>query len=270
MTSRWGFRFLSAMAMLLILAACPPHRVDFGKDGEAKTASGLLKRVELTENSVISIKGDGKLGIDAPAGKGSVTLFVAVVHPASIHIEQLDFFGRPQGVLTTDGENFGLYDGAAGKFFRGPASAANLGRFLPLVIPPRELASLMMGRAPRIPYENATMSFDAERKVYLLKLTRGSVVQNLEVEPGSHRVLKSVITGLNTYDVEFADVETRGAISLPHKVILNAPQAKTRVELTWKDIAINEPPDLTMFDMTPLENVPVVDVDAEGRAVAPQ
>ncbi len=249
--------------------ACPPPRVNFGVDGEAKSAEDLLQRITAAENQVISLKGDGKLGVDAPQGKGSVTLFVAALHPQTLHFEQLDFFGRPQGVLTTDGTQFGLYDGTSGKYFRGPASAANLGRFLPLVIPPRELVSLMLGRAPRIPHESAALTFDAAANVYRLTLARGAVTQRLTVAPGSHRVLTSHVEGLKTYDVEFADIETVSNVPMPKKIIVNAEAAKTRLELSWKDIALNEAPDLTLFDMTPTEGVPVVDVDADGRAAQP-
>ena len=156
----------------LVLTACPRAAIDFGKDGEARSAEEVLKRVELTESQVIGLKGDARLSVDSPQGKGSVSLFVGVFHPAYIHIEQLDFFGKPQGVMTTDGTNFGLYDAQAGRFLHGPATAPNLGRFLPLVIPPRELASLLLGRAPRIDFESATMSVDAEHRAYVLTLTK--------------------------------------------------------------------------------------------------
>ncbi len=257
------------LLIAVLLSACPPKRVSFGAQGEAKSVDELLARITAAENTVISLKGDGKLGVDSPQGKGSVAIFAAALHPQTIHFEQLDFFGRPQGVLTTDGETFGLYDGASSTFFRGPASAQNLGRFLPLVIPPRELVSLLLGRAPRIPHEKAELTFDTDKNVYRLTLHRGVGVQVLEVAPDSNRVLSSRIQNINAYDVEFADLELLAGVTVPKKITLNSTTAKTRLELSWKEIAVNEAPDLTMFDMTPPENVPVVEVDAEGKTVTP-
>ncbi len=248
------------------LTACPRLPIDFGKEGEARTAEEVLKRVELTESQVIGLKGDARLSVDSPQGKGSVALFVGVFHPAYIHIEQLDFFGKPQGVMTTDGTSFGLYDAQAGRFLHGPATAPNLGRFLPLVIPPKELASLLLGRAPRIAYESATMSVDAERRVYVLTLTHGSVVQHLEVDPVSARVLKSHVDGVSTYDVMFSDVTASGGVWYPKRVAIDSKAAQTHVELFTKDIALNEAPDLTLYEMTPPEGVPVIEVDEQGAA----
>lgn len=248
-----------------LLAGCPRPHLDFGKDGEAKSAEELLKRVAQAEAQVVALKGDGKLYVDSPQGKGSVGLFVAVAHPAFIHIEQLDFFNRPQGVLVTDGQDFGLYDAKEGKYFRGPASPANLGRFLPVVLPPAELTALMLGRAPRLPPESSELSVDEKLGVYVLTLKRGAVTQTLHVQPPSHRVVKSTVQGITAYDVEFGDIADYGAVTLPRKIQLVAPSAKTTVELTWKDVTVNEPPDLTLFDLSPPEDVPVVDVDAQGN-----
>src|SRR3954471_18926009 len=86
----------------LLLCACPT-RVDFGKSGEPTSAEDLLKRVTVAESAVVSVKGEAKLRVDSPQLKGVVTLFAAVTHPAYVHLESLDFFGKPQGVLVSDG-----------------------------------------------------------------------------------------------------------------------------------------------------------------------
>jgi hypothetical protein len=249
----------------LLLLGCPRPHLEFGDDGEARSPEELLRRVAQAEAQVVALKGDGKLYVDSPQGKGSVGIFVAVAHPAYIHIEQLDFFNRPQGVLVTDGKDFGLYDAKEAKYYRGPASPANLARFLPLVLPPAELASLMLGRAPRLPPETSTLAVDERLGVYVLTLTRGPVTQVLHVRPPSNRVVKSTVAGLRAYDVEFSDIAAYGAVTLPRRIQLVAPSAKTTVELTWKDVTVNEPPDLTLFDLSAPEDVPVVELDEEGN-----
>lgn len=253
----------------LALSACPRPRVDFGKDGEPKSAEELLARVKYAESQIFSLKGDARLGVDSPQGKGSVTLFAAVTHPAYIHIEQLDFFGRPQGVLVTDGVRFGLYNSQDGKYYRGPASPANLGRFLPVVMPPAELAGVMLGRAPRIPIDTLAMRFDDRLQLFVLTITRGKVKQTLHVQPPSYRVVKSTAENLNVYELAFADLVTQGGVTLPKQASLDAKLSKTAVELVWKDVAINEAPDMTLYDFEPPEGVPVVEVDANGDPSQP-
>ncbi|MBL8915709.1 MAG: DUF4292 domain-containing protein [Archangium sp.] len=274
-------RFALLILPVAFLLGCPPRRVDFGKDGAPTSAKDLLARVNFAESQVFSLKGDGRLGVDSPQGKGSVTLFAAVQHPAFIHIEQLDFFGKPQGVFVTDGERFGLYMAQEGKFFRGPATAANLSRFLPIVMPPSELASVMLGRAPRIPIRSADQSagavdelemrFDDSLQLFVLTITRGKVRQILHVQPPSYRVVKSRAENLNAYELDFSDITTiePSGVTVPKTAALDARLAKTKVELVWKEMAVNEAPDMTLFDLAPPEGIPVVEVDANGDPSQP-
>ena len=258
-------RIAALIPVCLLIQACPPRLpVDFGKAGEAKSPAELLKRIDLAETTVVGVKGDGKLYVDTPRGKGSVAIFVGVQDPASVHLEQLDFFGKPQGVLVTDGKQFGLYLAEENRYYRGPASAANLARFLPVVLPPEELAALLLGRVPRMPAESQELRFDDQQGLYVLTLHRGAATQTLVVQPPSHRVIKSVVQGVRAYDVELGELTAFGGVTLPKKLILDVAQAKTHVELTYKDVTVNEPPDASLFDPTPPEGMPVVEVDEKG------
>lgn len=260
---------LTWLFISLSLLACPRRPIDFGRDGEPRTAEELLARVNYAEAQIVSLKGDARLGVDSPQGKGSVTLFAAVTHPAYIHLEQLDFFGRPQGVLVTDGTRFGLYNSQDGKYYRGPASPANLGRFLPLVMPPAELASVLLGRAPRIPVDALAMRFDDRLQLFVLTITRGNVKQTLHVQPPSYRVVKSTAENLNVYELAFGELSPFGGATLPKTINLDAKSSKTALELVWKEVAVNEAPDMTLFELEPPEGVPVVEVDANGDAATP-
>ncbi|MCA2980168.1 MAG: DUF4292 domain-containing protein [Myxococcaceae bacterium] len=261
-------RVSSPLILVGLLSGCPRlPPLDYGKGGPARDAADLLKRIEVAEAQVVSVKGDARLVVDAERGKGAVALFVAVLHPARLHLEQLDFFGRPEGVLVTDGDQFGLYDGKQRKYFRGPATAQNLARFLPIALPPRELAALLLGRVPRLPAETTTMSVDEATRRYRLTLTRGAVTQHLEVAPGSHRVTSSRVEGLDTYAVAASELTDFGAATLPRHLVLDVPRARLSVELVYKDVVVNEPPELTLFELEPPEGVPVVEVQADGQVV---
>lgn len=251
---------------LLGLTACPKRIADFGKDGEPRSARELLKRITVAESQVYSLKGDAKLHVDGPQGKGAVSLFAAVTHPAFIHIEQLDFFGRPQGVFVTDGTRFGLYMAQDGKYYRGPATPANLSRFLPLLMPPAELAAVMMGRAPKLTADSLEMRFDDKLQLLVLVINRGKARQILYVQPPSYRVVKSTAENLNAYELEFGDLATINGVTLPKQATLDARSARTKVELVWKDVAVNEAPDLTLYEFEPPEGIPVVEVDENGDA----
>lgn len=245
--------------MFLLLSGCPRRPVDFGRDGEPKSVDDLLARVRAAELSITAITGEAKLKASTDRGGGSAGLFVAVVEPAMVHLEALDFFGRPQAQLVTDGVTFGLYDAQAGKYFSGPASSPNLARVLPVVLPVPELAELLMGRVPRVNYTAPEMKFDAESGRFKVFLGR----QQLEVVPPSYRVVKSMIEG--GYSVEMDTIEPVGAFTFPKHAVLK--NGESSMELWWKDVTLNVPAEASMFDFTPPEGVPVVPVDSRGLEV---
>lgn len=254
---------------LLAFAGCPRVPINFGRDGEARTAAELLKRVDLNESTVVAVKGEARLVIETPRGKGSVGAFIAVATGSRIHLEQLDFFGRPQLVWTTDGTRFGLYDAPNGQFVQGPATPANLARLVPLVMSPEELSSVLLGKAPRLEATSPELNVDDAKGTYLVTLKRGGAQQRLTIRPPLERVEASSRSGSGAYDLEFGDVGTWGAVTFPRHVTLTAAAAHTRVELTWKDLALNEPPEESLFEVSAPEGIPVVDVDAEGHLVGP-
>jgi hypothetical protein len=254
---------------LFLLCGCPRlPPLEYGKDGPAQDAADLLKRIEVAELSVFSVKGDARLVVDSPQGKGSVSLFVAAMHPSMLHIEQLDFFGRPEGVLVTDGVRFGLYDGRERKYFQGPASAHNMGRFIPLSLPPKELTALLLGRVPRVPAERTSeLRVDEASRSYSVSLHHQAVTQALAVSIGTHRVVRSRVTGVKTYAFDAEDLTSFGAATLPRHLTLEASESRLKVELIYKDITVNEAADLTLFDLSPPEGVSVVEVKDDGQVV---
>lgn len=255
---------LLGLAALALLAGCP-KRIDFGEKGQVEDVQELLALTSAAEAQVFSVKGEAKIRVESPQAKGVVTLFMAVTHPSLIHLESLNFFGKPQAVLVSDGVQFGLFDSEEGKYYRGPATAQNVSRFLPVALPPEELTALMLGRAPRIPYDTADLRIDEEERAYHVVLRKGDVTQSLWIDPSSHRVVRSDVRGANAYDLRFEQIERVGKATYPRRVVLHAPAASTRIELLYKDVAVNESPDLTLFELQPPANVPIIEVDAQGN-----
>src|SRR4051794_22885938 len=214
MNGFWAVLFLGLSALLL---GCP-HRVDFGKEGPITDPKALEKLIQQAEERVIAVKGESKIKVESPQGNGVVTLFIALQRPGLVHLESLDFFGRPQAVLVSDGKRFGLYQSQEGKYYQGPASAQNLSRFLPVVLPPEELVALMLGQTPRIPAEAKTLKRDEQKGRYELALINGPVTQTLSIDPKRLRVVESRVRGVNAYDLTFEDFDEAGGGLYPRKV----------------------------------------------------
>ncbi len=241
---------------VLLMFACPPRRVTVNLEGAPTTAEECLKLIDAAEAQVSSVQGEGKLFIDAPQGKGAVDLYLAAALPSSLHLTQLDFFGKPQGTLMTDGASFSLLQN--GEFLRGRATPQNLARFLPVVLPPSELAQILLGRAPRISHTSATMRFDDTTQRFVLTLEGAGRTQTLHVEPPTYRVVRSETPG--QYTVTFSALKEHQGVTVPFKMLLDVPGAKTKLELTLKEVTLNESPDPELFNAEPPDGMPVIDL----------
>lgn len=243
-------------------------RLAFGPEGELRDPHEVLARVDAAEAKVISLRGDGRLDVDSKDARGGVGLFLSVSRPALLHLEPIDFFNRPQGVLVSDGTTFSLYSVPESVVLTGPASPPNVSRLLPIVIPANELVSVMLGEAPRIEPDTVELAIDEEQRTYRLTLTKGEIVQTLWVHPEHFRVLRSEVRGAPAYDLQFSDFLKTPDVALPRRIVLASQAGEARLELRHKDVVINGPLDLTDFEFEAPEGIPVTQVDANGRAVA--
>lgn len=245
------------------LVGCP-KRIPTGSL-EAIAPADLLALIVRQEAQIFSVKGQARLQVDGPSGKGTVTLFVAVARPRWIHLESLGFFGQPQAILVSDGNTFGLFQAQESKYYRGPASPENISRFLPIVLPGHELVTILLGGAPRIAGEATALKPLSDPEGYELKLIHGPVTQTLIVDAVDHRVLKSEVRGIDGYDLFFEDFERGVTPALPLKIRLSAPAASTTLELRYQDVEINQKLDVSLFLQRPPAGVPIVDVDERGN-----
>jgi hypothetical protein len=167
-----------------------------------------------------------------------------------------------------DGDRFGLYSAPDNTYYRGPATPQNVSRILPMVLPASELAQILLGAAPRIPHDTASLRIDERCACYELTLRKGEVTQILQIDARRYRVLASRIEGVSAYQLAFDDHAQYGKIAFPRHLALRAPDAGVDLDLRYAEVTLNESPDLTLFEVEPPEDVRVVDVDAEGRPVS--
>ncbi|HLT29376.1 MAG TPA: DUF4292 domain-containing protein [Myxococcaceae bacterium] len=262
-------RLRIAMFLALTCLGCTKRIAAIPVEGRLTDPEELLARVDAAEAKAIAVRGDARLHVDSRDARGSAGLFVSVAHPAFIHLEPLDFFNRPQGVLVSDGRNFTLYSVPENQVLVGPASPPNVSRLLPILIPAEELVAVMLGRAPRLPEAERTLTYDEQARTYRLELRKDDVVQTLWVHPEHFRVMRSEIRGAPAYDLQFADFMERAEVALPRHIILASQAGEARLELRYRDVVVNGPLDLTDFEFEPPPGVPVTEVDARGVAIDP-
>lgn len=261
---------LAVLCATVPLSACPPPNLDFGVRGQIDDPEALLRLIVEQEAQAFTANGESKVRLDSPEAKGSFSMFVALSRPTFLHLEPLDFFGRPQAVLVVNGEQFGLYQAQENRFYRGPSSPQNVSRFLPIALPAPELVQVMLGGVPRIPHERAELRSDEKCACYVLTLFKGDITQVLHVHPSRYRITRSRVHGVNAYDLDLSDFEETGGVWFPKKVTLTAAAARIEVQLRYSDVTLNEAPDLTMFDPAPPEGAEIVELDARGHPLGPE
>jgi len=259
-------------AMLIALAGllgCPRRPVDFGPRGRVTDPQELLRLVGEAEHSASSISAEGQVSFDVPEGKLTVGAFASAAEPASLMIQANDFFGRPQSVLASDGERFGLWMAQEGAYYVGPATPANLARFLRVPLAPAEVVAMLLGRAPRIaPGAPWSLTVDGGERAYLLSTTG----QRLWIDPITTRPVKSEIsTGAGGYRVTFSDFQPAGdrAVPFPRRITLESLGAKAKIELSASKVTLNEQLDPSQFSPDPPEDVTPIELDETGAARSP-
>lgn len=261
-------RAAAAIFLALICSGCP-KRIDFGANGQITRADELFRLTSAAQDRVATLQGDGKIRVESPQGSGTVSAYLAVSRPGLLRVEMFDFFNRPIAVLVTDGQRFGLFQAQENKYYQGPATPQNLSRFLPIALPSGELVSVMLGKVPFIPAERMTLTLDEKERLYVLTLHRGAVSQVLHIHPKYLEVVRSEVRGAPAYGLEYDHFKEQGELVFPHDVKLTASTADTSLGLRYTDISLNQSPDLTLFELSAPEGVPVVDVDEGGQALPP-
>ena len=244
---------------LLLLAGCPP-RVDV-RTVPPPDATALLAEVDVVDAQVARLQSQAKARVDARGKKGNVQLFVAVASPASVHLEVLDFFGKPSGILISDGKRFVMFASDAGVWQRGAATAENVSRVLPVSLPPEQLVAMLLGRAPRLVDPVPTLAVDAEENLFQVTLRAGGRTQQLWVDPGRKRVVRSKVDGPGGYTLGFSSFEDVRGVPFPRAISFTGEGS---VALQYTDLRLGEQPDASLFVPEPPPGVPVEQIDAQG------
>jgi hypothetical protein len=94
-------------------------------------------------------------------------------------------FGVTLSTLTSDGDQFSLYDLREKVFLRGPANSCNIARFTQVPVPPFALVQMLRGEAPVLVHEPAQASLEWDGwDGYLIQISsKNQARQSIHLEP---------------------------------------------------------------------------------------
>jgi Domain of unknown function (DUF4292) len=276
----------AAAALLLLVAGCrrvPPANL-------SRDPALLAEQLRSVQAKTRTVRGSARLEVKSPGLSGTVLEFIAAEKPDKVHLETLDFFGNPAAVLVAEGGRFAFLDARAGLLYRGDATPDNVSRLLPIVVPIDELVTILCGSAPLLPGEPVEVTI--EDALVVLTVTapdpavpRGGVparmVQRLalgeEASVKWSRVRRTTVgeggrpvETAPAYDLDFGLFERVGGARFPTRLTLDAPAARSRVSIRWKEgVEVNAALDAALFRLVPPRGVRVVDLERGAPVPAP-
>jgi hypothetical protein len=163
-------RPLAALATLAFVGGCgtaaPPSKVP--------TPRAAIDRVVATQDCGRGIHAAAKIDHFGKGGRVRGDLLAFAVWPAFLRMDVVSPFGVTLATLTSDGENFTLYDLRDKRFLYGPASACNIARLTSVPIPAHVLVSLLRGEAPVLKHAPEDMTIRWDSSGYYVVTIRGA------------------------------------------------------------------------------------------------
>lgn len=249
-----------ALVLLLPLFSCA-HRVDFGPTGRIDDPHRILEILHERYERVRTLEADGRMGIDAPQGSGSLRFALDAAKPGALYLETADVLGIARGTFATDGETFAFYDPGEHVFYTGPAQAEILGRFLPIALPPDQIVAVLLGQPDLLWDGEARMKVE-EEGFYLLELESGRVRQRVRVATRDLRLVSVQTLGRPALDVELSDHDLVAPdLPFPTKLELRERRSGTTIRLSYRKYTLDAPLTPAAFQLEPPPDARIVRVD---------
>jgi outer membrane lipoprotein-sorting protein len=223
------------LIILLICASCarPPQSVW----QQLPSAEQLLARVQATQGHFRSLDAEARVRLDAAGQVHSSQQFLLLERPNRVRSDLLTGFGQLVLQLASDGRELAVFVNteAPGKFFRGPASDANLARFTRIPLPAESLVQLLLYDPPLV---NALQSkVQVQEDQLLLMLDGPERRQELWFDDQLQLVASRYFSGDELLlDVRYAKLAEDG---FPREMSINLAREQIRVRLRFSDVRIN-------------------------------
>jgi len=144
-------------------------------------------------------------------------------------------------VLATDGQRFTSFERGADVCYRGPACPENVGRLLPLALPPADVTRLLLGGAPAPAHASATVGWDARVGAYRLVREIAGGTQDIWVAHGTGDVLRTTVSrgGARVVEVDFEDVRIVSGQRLPHVLRVRMTEGDVDLRIVYREVDVN-------------------------------
>lgn len=234
-------RALSLRGLLLsalLLAACGPSHVKPPVDGPA-TAAELMARAALARGSLTALSAEARVEYYGKHGVRKGDMVVVAERPGRVRFEALSPSGDTLAVLVSDGSRFTSFQRGQRECHTGPACPRNVGRLLPIALPPTAVVAVLLGEAPQLPHRTESLRFDSESGRYELTLAdpESGILQRIEYEPTDLAVRKVTVFRDEhlLFRIAYDRLQKVGDLRLPRRVSFRMPMGDVDLSLAYRD-----------------------------------
>ncbi len=250
---------LACALSVLAGTACPPDP-HVRPDGDAHIAGADELLAAMRRSRPDSLRVSGTVDMRRAGKRVKAHMLYLTRRPAWLRFETESFFDQPLSILVSDGMTFAAWDMNAGRFVRGRATPANISQIIPVPMDGPEVAGILMGDPPLIPYARAELSWDEDRGLYRLELSNARLTQSILVEPGSLRPVEVRLhRGRDLfYRLEFSDwIRKDGRPVAPSRIRFEMPSEEIKLRIRIREVEADCELADDLFRLDPPEGVPV-------------
>lgn len=254
--------FLCCFAGIIFISSCAPTRRYGGDPLDEQVAQSLKTGWLQVAEEVQSIQGLAQVHVQAPLSSMTGQQVLLVDKPDKIRSETLSPFGIPIMTFTANSGQLNVHLPSQNTYYRGLASAENLGLFsqIPLDIP--FLIEILLYQPPLI---NAW-----QEKAYRLNdegwiLVRHGTLQRQElVFNKSRRLVEAAFFEDNALKIKIHYKNfSEDSDQYPRKLILEVPEKHAKIELDFSSVKVNAPLKQGVFTLNPPQGATVVYLPVE-------
>lgn len=225
------------------------------------TTADVSRLIDQRTAQFQSLTGWGKIGIQNWQERYRFAEAFVLEKPGRFRLETLGALDQPALFLTSNERILSLYSKKQNKFYTGVASQENLFKLSSLNFSVDDTILVLSGNPPELSQISAEWGMPITPEVYFLERTslQDETIQRIWFDTSIQAISKvqeyMLRNGILVADIDFKDYRAgEGGYPIPAYILIDRPFDKTRVEIKYTSVTLNQPIEQSIFTFVPPQN----------------
>ncbi|HOG17231.1 MAG: hypothetical protein A4E73_01625 [Syntrophaceae bacterium PtaU1.Bin231] len=262
-------RLLLSLLLLLLSSGCATVTgVEKGESTSYRSPLEALSRIDRLGSDPFILKTSASVEVRAARDRSPMRAVLLVGKPDSFRMESLPVIGPPDFFLSIYRGTLKAYYPLEGKFYRGPATAEGMSRFLPIAISANDLVRVLTGARPEVAGGQVVLKSSVERDFYRVDIaSEGRRRQALLIDPRQDRLRRIEVFGALDeilYEAEFEDFQGIDGRLIPKRIELTVnAYGGVKISIRYSDpnLSLGVEAGEDLFDLGSPDGVPVLPLE---------